>query len=60
MQRPLPECNVEDLLGKLDGIARTLRHEPGIAQAAPLFYPMRFQLSHTGISAVCLFPNRGV
>jgi hypothetical protein len=27
--------NVEYLLGKLDGIARTLRHEPSIAQAAP-------------------------
>jgi hypothetical protein len=27
--------NIEYLLGKLDGIARTLRHEPSIAQAAP-------------------------
>ena len=29
--------NVEYLLGKFDGIARTLRHEPSIAQAAPPF-----------------------
>jgi hypothetical protein len=27
--------NVEHLLGKLDGIAWTLRHESSIAQAAP-------------------------
>jgi hypothetical protein len=27
--------DVEYLLGKLDGIARTLRHEPSIAQDAP-------------------------
>jgi hypothetical protein len=27
--------NVEYLLGKLDGITRTLCHEPSIAQAAP-------------------------
>jgi hypothetical protein len=27
--------NVEYLLGKLDGIARALRHKPSIAQAAP-------------------------
>jgi hypothetical protein len=27
--------DVEYLLGKLDGIARTFGHEPSIAQAAP-------------------------
>jgi len=27
--------NVEHLLGKLDGIARTFYHEPSIAQAEP-------------------------
>lgn len=27
--------DVENLLGKLDGIARTFGHEPSIAQAAP-------------------------
>ena len=31
--------NVEYLLGKLDGIARTLRHERSIAQAAPVLLP---------------------
>ena len=35
--------DVEYLLGKLDGIARTLRNEPSIAQAAPSIYPMGFQ-----------------
>ena len=35
--------NVEYLLGKLDGIARTLRHESSMPQAAPTFYVMRFQ-----------------
>ena len=28
--------NVEYLLGKLDGIARTFRHEPSMPQAAPV------------------------
>jgi hypothetical protein len=27
--------NIENLLGKLDGIARTFRHEPSMPQAAP-------------------------
>jgi hypothetical protein len=35
--------DVENLLGKLDGIARTFGHETSIAQAAPSFYPMRIQ-----------------
>jgi hypothetical protein len=28
--------NIEDLLGKLDGITRTLRHESSMPQAAPM------------------------
>jgi hypothetical protein len=31
----LTDGNVENLLGKLDGIARTFSHEASIAQAAP-------------------------
>ena len=35
--------NVEYLLGKLDGIARTFGHEASMPQAALPFYPVRFQ-----------------
>lgn len=35
--------NVEYLLRKLDGIARTFSHETSMPQAAPCFYAMRFQ-----------------
>jgi hypothetical protein len=37
----LADGNVENLLGKLDGIARTFRHEPSMPQAAPPIYPMK-------------------
>jgi hypothetical protein len=33
----LAEGNIECLPRKVDGIARTLGHEPSIAQAAPTF-----------------------
>ena len=32
------DSNIEYLLRKLDGIARTFGHEASIAQAAPTFY----------------------
>ena len=35
--------NVEYLLGKLDGIARTFGHEASMPQAAPSFHAMVFQ-----------------
>jgi hypothetical protein len=35
--------NVEHLLRKLDGIARTFGHEASIAQAAPRFYGIKIQ-----------------
>jgi hypothetical protein len=54
----LADGNVEYLLGKLDGIAGTLRHEPSIAQAAPPIYPLRFQTEALPTDAVRpLFPT---
>lgn len=35
--------NVENLLRKLDGIARTFGHETSMPQAAPSIYAMNFQ-----------------
>ena len=35
--------NVENLLGKLDGIARTFGHEPSMPQAAVSFHATEFQ-----------------
>ena len=35
--------NVEYLLGKLDGIARTFGHETSMPQAGPTFYRAKFQ-----------------
>lgn len=37
------DSDVEYLLGKLDGIARTFGHETSMPQTAPSIYAMKFQ-----------------
>ena len=39
----LSNGNVEDLLGKLDGIARKLGREASMAQPAPRFHEVQIQ-----------------
>jgi len=47
--------NVENLLGKLDGITRTFGHEASMPQAEPRFQTMRFQTEALPPVTVTLF-----